>query len=88
VLKTERFTTASGRAGLELYLTEESVSYGGGGKPDKTETRTKGPIYAVDVSTRATPRVLLFTPADGSERHEHLEILHAIVDTVRVSRVP
>jgi hypothetical protein len=61
VLKSLRFTTASGRAGLELYLVEVTELYGGEGEPDKIETRMKGPIYAVDISTGTAARVLLFT---------------------------
>jgi hypothetical protein len=86
VLKKVRFTTASGRAGLELYLKEVTESYGGEGEPDKTEIRTKGPIYTVDISTATAARVLLFTAAEGAESHEHLEILRAVVDTVRLAK--
>jgi hypothetical protein len=86
-IKTVRFTTASGRAGLELYLAEEFVSYAEG-EPDKAETRTKGPIYAVDISTGPPARVLLFTAGDGTASREHLEILRVIVDTVQVAKIP
>jgi hypothetical protein len=87
VLKKLRFTTAAGRVGLELYLKEVTELYGGEGEPDKTEIRTKGPVYGVDISTDSAARVLLFTAAEGAESREHLEILRAIVDTVRVAKV-
>jgi hypothetical protein len=86
VLKTARFTTASGRAALELYLAEEVVSYGGEGAPGETVTRAKGPIYALDISLGPPARVLLCTAVDRPESREHPEILRAIVDTVRVAK--
>jgi hypothetical protein len=86
VLKNLRFTTAAGRAGLELYLVEVTELYGGEGEPDKTERRTKGPIYAVDISTSAAARVLVITASERPESPEHRNVLHAIIDTVRIAK--
>jgi hypothetical protein len=84
VLKKVRVTTTSGRAGFERYLKEVTELYGGQGEPDKTEIRTKGPIYTVDNSTATVARVL-FTAAEGAESREHLEILRTVVDAVRLA---
>lgn len=88
VLAMAPFTTTLGRSGLELYLAEETILNGGEGQPDTTETRTKGPIYALDISTASPARVLLVTATDRAASREHLEILRGIVDSVWVPNIP
>ena len=87
VVKSLRFTNPSGRAGLELHLAELVDSHVEGETP-KSETRTKGPIYAVDISTDTVVRVLLFTPTERAASRGRRETLRAIVDSVRVARGP
>jgi len=87
VVKSLRFTNPSGRAGLELHLAELVDSHVEGETP-KSETRTKGPIYAVDISTDTVVRVLLFTPTERAASRGRRETLRAIVDSVRLARGP
>jgi hypothetical protein len=87
VVKSLRFTNPAGRAGLELHLAELVDSHVEGETP-KSETRTKGPIYAVDISTDTVVRILLFTPTERAASRGRRETLRAIVDSVRLARGP
>jgi len=88
VLTRLPFTTRMGWAALELYLAEETILRGKAGQPDTTETRTKGPIYVVDVSTSLVARVLVAAPDDRMTSREHWDILRAIADTVHLVDLP
>jgi len=70
-----RFKTPQGLEGYEIYLTEVHESFA----QRKIEKRTKGPIFAVDMSNDEAIWILL---AEGSE--DHLATLRRILDSLRV----
>jgi hypothetical protein len=84
VVRSQRFTTPHGLAASELYLAEVVGSNVEG--QTKIERRTKGPIYAVDISTDTALRVLLFALTERGAARGRREILRAMVDSVRLAK--
>lgn len=82
-VKQTAFKTTSGFNGYEIYLTEVRESHHEKGK--KTATRTKGPIFALDISDDEVIRVVLITPTEATGRtRQDLATVKAILDTFRV----
>lgn len=84
VVKSQRFTNPHGLAAFELHLAEVVGSNVEG--QTKIERRTKGPIYAVDISTDTAVRVLLFELTERGATRGRREILRTIVDSVRLAK--
>lgn len=83
VVKQTAFKTGSGFNGYEIYLTEVRESYQQKGK--KTATRTKGPIFALDIADDEVIRVVLITPTEATGRtRQDLATVKAILNTFRV----
>ncbi|MBI2091283.1 MAG: hypothetical protein HYT78_21520 [Deltaproteobacteria bacterium] len=83
VVKQTAFKTTSGFNGYEFYLTEVRESFQK--KRKSTETRTKGPIFALDISDDEVIRVVLATPTETAGKSSRdLAMVKAILNTLRV----